>query len=151
MQLSCSIEIDGAQADVWAVISNIENSATFISGIKKVEILEQPTGPSIVGLKWQETREWMGKDAIEVMWITDASESNFYKTRAESHGSVHISGFNLDGSGNKTKLTMSFDAQPVSFGAKVIWALTGWMAKGAMKKTVTKDLDDIKIAAEKQG
>ena len=32
-----------------------------------------------------------------------------------------------------------------------MWALTGWMAKGAMRKTVDQDLADIKRAVEQAG
>ena len=79
---SRSIEIAAEPSRVWSVISDIENAVNHISGIKKIEVLEPRSNESIVGLKWQETREWMGRDAVEVMWVTDASEALFYETRA---------------------------------------------------------------------
>jgi len=151
MQVTRFIEIEASLAEVWSFVSNIENAGTWISGIKEVEILERATGPSILGLKWQETREWMGKDAVEVMWVTDASEPEYYETRAESHGSIYISRLELDRITAGTRLTMSFKGQPVTFGAKVLWALTGWMAKKALRKTIDQDLSDIKGAVEKRG
>jgi hypothetical protein len=86
-----SKEIMAPPEAVWSVVANIQNAASVISGIKEVEILETAAGPSIVGVKWKETREWMGRDAVEIMWITDACAPLFYETRAESHGSVYQS------------------------------------------------------------
>jgi hypothetical protein len=148
MKLSRSIDISATKEHVWSYIANIENAGSWISGIKKVEILEPAKGPSIVGLKWQETREFMGKDAIEVMWITDANDASFYETRAESHGSIYISRLELSEATTGCRLTMSFDSEAVALSAKVIWALTGWMAKGSLAKTIDKDLVDIKTVAE---
>jgi hypothetical protein len=149
MQITRSKEINAPPADVWAVVSDIEKAASRISGIKKIEVLERAAGPSIVGLKWRETREWMGKDAVEEMWITDASEPSFYATRAENHGSIYISRIELSETSTGTRLTMGFSGQPVTFGAKALWALTGWMAKKALRKTIDQDLADIKAAVEK--
>lgn len=148
MHVSRTTRINATPADVWSVVSDIENAERRISGIKAIEILERPAGPSIVGLKWRETREWMGKDAVEVMWITSASERAYYETRAESHGSVYTSRLELEAIDGGTRLTMDFRGTPVTLGAKVMWALTGWMAKGALRKTIDKDLSDIKEAAE---
>ena len=149
MQVTRFTEIDASPAGVWSVVSDIEKADTRISGIKEVEILERATGPSIVGLKWRETREWMGKDAVEVMWVTGASEPSYYETRAESHGSIYTSRIELETTSTGTRLTMGFSGQPVTFGAKVLWALTGWMAKNALRKTIDQDLADIKGAVEK--
>ena len=149
MQVTRFTEIDAPPSDVWSFVSDIENADTRISGIKEVEILERATGPSIVGLKWRETREWMGKDAVEVMWVSDASEPSYYETRAESHGSIYTSRIELETTSTGTRLTMGFCGQPVTFGAKVLWALTGWMAKKALRKTIDQDLADIKGAVEK--
>ena len=149
MQVTRFTEINASSSDVWSFVSDIENADTIISGIKEVEILEQAAGPSIVGMKWRETRKWMGKEAVEVMWITDASEPSYYETRAESHGSIYTSRIELETTSTGTRLTMGFSGQPVTFGAKVLWALTGWMAKKDLRKTINQDLADIKGAVEK--
>lgn len=148
MEMISSIEIDASPAQVWASVSNIENAANAISGIKSIEILESATGPSIVGLKWRETREMFGREAIETMWITEASDAEFYVTRAESHGSIYISRIELEPTSTGTRLSMRFEGQPVTVAAKVLWLLTGWMAKGAMRKAIDKDLADIKCSVE---
>ncbi|MBT8097656.1 MAG: SRPBCC family protein [Woeseia sp.] len=146
---SRSKEIAAPPAAVWAVISNIEDAAAVISGIKSIEVLESGTGEGIVGLKWKETREWMGRDAVEVMWVTDASEPSFYETRAESHGAAYRSRLELDPIAAGTRITMSFYCQPETTGARLMWILTGWMAKKSLRKAIDQDLEDIKVAVEK--
>lgn len=143
-----SIEIVAAPEAVWAVIADIQNAANVISGIKAIQILEAAPGPTIAGLKWKETREWMGRDAVEVMWITDARASAFYETRAESHGSIYTSRMELEPTQAGTRLTMQFNCQPETFGAKLMWLLTGWMAKKSLCKVIGQDLADIKAAVE---
>lgn len=146
---SRSVNIAAAPDAVWAVVADIPNAADVISGIKSIEVLEPASGPGITGLKWQETREWMGRDAVEVMWVTDASEPAYYATRAESHGSVYVSRLELEPAGGGTRLSMSFDCEPVSFGAKLMWLLTGWMAKKSLCKVIDQDLADIRAAVER--
>jgi len=143
---SQSIEIFAAPETVWGVIADIQNAVNVISGIKAIEILEAAPGPTITGVKWKETREWMGRDAVEVMWITDACSPSFYETRAESHGSVYTSRMELEPTQNGTRLTMKFNCQPETFGAKTMWLLTGWMAKKSLAKVIGQDLADIKAA-----
>lgn len=145
-----SIEIVAAPEAVWAVIADIQNAVNVISGIKAIEIVEPASGPSITGLKWKETREFMGRDAIEVMWITSASPPSFYETRAESHGAIYTSRLELEPTQAGTRLTMTFSAQADTLGAKVIWFLTGWMAKKSLCKVIDQDLADIKKAVEKR-
>jgi len=141
-------EITAPPETVWAIISDIKNAANIISGIKNIETLEDSAGPSLVGTKWKETREWMGREAIETMWITESCEPLFYETRAESHGSIYQSRLNLEPQPNCTSLTMQFSCQPVTLGAKVMWLLTGWLAKSSLQKLIDQDLEDIKIASE---
>lgn len=146
---SQSVEIAAPPEAVWRVIADIHNAANVISGIKEIQVLEEPTGPGIVGLKWKETREWMGKDAVEVIWITDASAPSFYDTRAESHGCIYQSKLQLEPNQAGTRLTMTFDCQPETFGARAMWFLTGWMAKKAVGKMIVQDLNDLKVAIER--
>lgn len=148
MKTSTSTDIAASPATVWSIISDIERSADTISGINKIEILERPKGSSLKGLKWKEWRTFAGREATEIMWITEARKDSHYVARAESHGAIYNSKMSITKAAGGCTLTMSFEGTPVTLGAKVMWALTGWMAKGAMRKAVAKDLADIKAAAE---
>lgn len=146
MQVSQSIHIDAPTKTVWDVITDIHGCEERISDIIRAEVLEE--GDPLVGLKWQETRKFAGKEATETMWITDAVDGEWYQTRAESHGAIYKSKMAVVPDGDGSKLTMSFDGEAVTTGAKIMWALTGWMAKKPLMKSIMADLTDIKAACE---
>ncbi len=148
MNIQEEITIQAPRNKVWQLISDIESSAGFITGIEKVEILEKPKN-SLVGLKWEETRILFGKTATEVMWITDVDEGISYKTRAERPGVVYISSLNLDEEGNQTRLTMGFESEISSLGTRILSAIMGVFFNKATQDAIKQDLVDIKSAAER--
>lgn len=148
MELKTNVQINATKEKVWSIISDIENSTDNISAIERIEILT-PRTEGLLGLKWKETRTMFGKQATEVMWITDAKENEFYQTRAESHGAIYISRLWLEENTNGTLLSMSFNGEPQTTGAKFMSMVLGWMFKGATVKALKKDLEDIKMVAER--
>lgn len=147
MEIKAEVIINAPVENIWKAIADIENSADFISGIEKVEILENP-GNGLVGTKWEETRTMFGQTATEIMWITDAEVNKYYKTRAERPGVVYISGLNLEDLGGSSKVTMQFDAEISSFGMKIMSAITGIFFKKATRDAIQQDLEDIKKYVE---
>lgn len=147
MNIEVDIEISASKERVWVAITDIENCGDMISAITKINVLNKPLD-GVVGLKWEETRTMFGKEATETMWITDAVENEYYKTRAESHGTVYISKMALSGQEDKTLLTMAFQAQAQNILGKVMSACMSFFFKGSMKKMVVKDLEDIKNHVE---
>ena len=147
MNVEVQVDINGTKEDVWNVITDIENAVDTIKGIEKIEVLEKPAD-SFVGLKWRETRTMFGRTATEVMWITDAVENKSYKTRAESHGAVYVTTFDLSEKGENVRLTMNFEGEPQSFFAKIMAALTSGMMKKSTEEALMQDLMDIKVKVE---
>lgn len=147
MNAEATVRIDRPRDEVWRVITDIEHASETISGIEQVEILERPPG-GLVGLKWVETRTMFGKTATETMWITEAEENRFYRTRAESHGAVYVSTLQLSDAGEGTELIMRFGAEPSTLGARILGATLGRLFAGATRKALLKDLEDIKRAVE---
>ena len=148
MHLQVTVPVNASKHDVWQVVADIENAANTISAIDKIEVLEKPS-QGLVGLKWRETRTLFGKTATETMCVTNAVEDQFYSTEARSHGAVYKSRIQVSDKGGTTLLSMDFDAEPNSFGAKLLSATIGVMFKNATKKALLKDLEDVKAAAEK--
>ena len=148
MQVSTSIEISKPKEDVWRAITDIENSAGMISSIIAIDVLDKPE-VGFLGFKWKETRKMFGKEATEIMWVTDSVENEYYSTRAESHGSIYVSRLSLTDKGQSTVLSMSFSGEANSLSAKIISTLMGFIIKGSMKKELQKDLADIKQYVEK--
>ena len=147
MKVSTSIEISKPRENVWKAITDIENCQERISSIIAIEVLEKPEA-GFVGFKWKETRKMFGKEATEIMWVTDSVENEYYSTRAESHGSVYVSRLSVTESAGITTLTMSFSGEAQSLLARILSALMGAFIKGSMKKELQKDLVDIKNYVE---
>lgn len=119
MNISVTVDIEKSKPDVWHTVSNIEQAASFISGIQKVTVLNKPN-QGLIGFKWQETRIMFGKEATEVMWITDAVDEEFYQTRAESHGMIYQSRIKVTSIEKGTQLTMTFAGEATSFIGKAM-------------------------------
>jgi hypothetical protein len=150
MEVSVEVEIAKTKEQVWQAITDIDHCMGMISGILAVEILHRPES-GLVGLKWQETRMMFGKEASEIMWITDAVENQFYCTRAESHGSIYLTRMAVRDNGDgQSMLTMSFNGQGQSIMVKVLSALMSPFMKASMKKMLLDDLNQIKTFVEKR-
>ena len=147
MQIRVQVSINGSREGIWKVITDIENSVDRISAIDEVEILEKPES-GLVGLKWQETRTMFGKSATEVMWITDVVENESYDVRAESHGMVYLSRLSISQEGDRHILSMEFGGEAQTFMGKLMSATMGVFFKGATKKALLQDLEDIKAVVE---
>ena len=148
MLVEAQVAINGSKEAIWAMITDIENAAKTISSIEKVEILERPTS-GVAGLKWRETRKVFGKSATETMWITDAVENEYYKTGAESHGFYYVCTLSISEEGGGSALKMTHESRPQGFMTKVMSFLMGFLLKGAIRKMLLKDLNDIKAAVER--
>ena len=148
MAIKSEVFITAPVEKVWKVITDIKNSAEFISGIEKVEVLEDP-GNSLIGFKWEETRTMFGQTATEIMWITDLKENQYYRTRAERPNVVYISSLALEELPDGTKLSMEFEAEISSFGMKILSTITGIFFNKATRDAMQQDLEDIKEFVEK--
>ena len=147
MKVAQNIVINSTKELVWKAITDIENSESMIPSILNINILSRPSR-SLVGLKWEETREMFGKEAMETMWITDAVTNEYYCTRAESHGSVYTTKLSLGDCESGTLLTMSFSGIPQTIIAKALSLLMLPFIKHSIKKALLKDLEDIKSFIE---
>ena len=147
MLVEIQVTIHGSRAAIWAAMTDIEHASAIIHGIEKIEILARPAN-GLVGLKWRETRMLFGKPATADKWITDASENEFYKTRAESDGFVFLSTMSISESSGGMTLTSSHDSRPQSLVAKVMSIPMGLLFKGVARKALLQDLNDIRSAVE---
>ena len=148
MLVEAQTNIHGSKSAVWAVMTDIENAAAILSGVEKIEIVERPAS-GLVGLRWRETRMYFGSLATVEKQITDAVENEFYKTRAEDSGFVFLSTMNISESDGVVTLTSSHDTQPQGFVAKLKSAPMIFF-KGVIRKALMQDLNDIKVAVEKE-
>ena len=147
MIVEAQVTINGSKAAVWAAITNLEHAAEIIRGIERIEILEKPA-TGLVGLRWRETRMLFGKPATVEKWITDAVESEFYKTRAEDGGFIFLTTKSISESGGGITLAEAHESKPQTIVAKLSVQML-FLFKGLVKKALRQDLNDIKAAVEK--
>lgn len=147
MSVEVAVTVDAPKSRVWRTVADIENAADTISAIERIEVLEKPHD-GLLGLKWRETRTMYGKAATETMWISDVDDESYYVTEAQSHGSVYRTEVRVAEEGGKTRLSMVFDAEAETFGARVMSAMMGFVVNRAVKKNLLQDLQDVKRAAE---
>lgn len=149
MFVEAQVPINGSRAAIWAAITNIEKASEILSGIEDIEVLEKPAN-GLVGLRWRETRMLFGKPATAEKWITEATENEFYKTRAEDNGFVFLTTMRIAESRGGLTLTSSHDSRPQGIVARFMSIPMGLLFKGVAKKAILQDLNDIKTAVEQQ-
>lgn len=145
-RVETGIHFSAPQDAVWAHITDLERAEERIQGIKKLELLTD--GPIGKGSRFRETRVMFGKEATEEMEITGWNPPNSYTIEAESHGCHYTSVISLEPEGDGTRVSISFEGQPLTFGAKVMSGLMGWMMKGACRKAFEADFNDLKKSLE---
>ncbi len=137
--------IRAAPERVFAISTDLENLAERVSGIESVEVLTE--GPMREGTRWRETRTMLGKQATEEMWVTRFEPPRSLVVEAESHGAHYRTEFRFEPEGLGTRVTMVFGARPLTLAAR-IFSVIGVLAMGSIRKTLERDLDDVKRAAE---
>lgn len=154
MQITVSETIHAPIDRVFAVATNIPDAAETVRGINSIEVLEEAphadnnNGVVGKGFKWRETRTMFGKQATEDMWITEWTPPEGYWVEARSHGCHYVSSFTFEDLGSSsTRMTMSFDGTPETFGAKVMMKIFSFMNK-KLTQCLVDDLADIKSICE---
>ncbi len=130
---------------VFAQASDFANAPKHVSGIKRVEMLTD--GPVRVGTRFRETRVMFGKEATEEMEVIALTPPLGYVLGSESCGCRYRCEIRLSPSSNGTDVIMNFDAQPLTFFARIMGKLMGFMMK-SVAKACAKDLEDLKTAVE---
>jgi len=146
-KVEAQVSISASKAQVWKTISNIAELDKVLSGVEKIEILFQPSN-GWVNLKWRETRLYVGKPAAIDKWIVEATENEHYRTRAEMDGFIFETTLSVHAENEGgTILTSIHEYKAGGFLAK-LKSLPMIFFKGALKKAIQQDLDDIKTAIE---
>lgn len=148
MIVEAQVTISSNKTEVWKAICDIRHAAEILSGVEKIEILNEPAN-GLAGLKWRETRMYFEKPAAIDKWITDAVENKFYTTRAEMDGFIFLTTVSISESNGHIVLTSSHETISQGLLAK-IKSLPMIFFKGMLKKAILQDLNDIKAAVERK-
>ena len=134
--------------NVWRVLTDLDNGASTISAIEKIERLDGGSGFD-VGTTWRETRTMFGKTATEDMTVTELDPGRSYTTEARSHGAYYRSTHFVEPIEGGSRITMAFAAQPTSPISKIFSLTIGRLFDSYTRKALAKDLTDIAAAAER--
>ncbi len=149
MQITCQTRVNAPVERVFEVFTDLPAAPERVRGIKALEVLTD--GPIGKGTRFRETRVMFGKEATEVMEITEFHPNQMYAVEAESCGCHYRSELHFRPDGGATDVRMTFGGTPLTTGAKVMGALMGWMMKGACRKAMDQDFEDLKRVAEQRG
>ncbi|WP_406861307.1 SRPBCC family protein [Streptomyces sp. HUAS MG47] len=145
--------IQAPQGRVWEAITDLPEMPRVLSGVERVEVLTE--GGFDVGTRWRETRRMLGKEATEVMTVTECVPPERYVTVADSHGMHYESEFELlkgDAAATWTTVVMRFTATPTAGGLMGLLAkATGALGVKAVSRALAKDLDEVAAAVEQRG
>lgn len=144
--MTVSRHVDAPRQRVWDVVTDLDRSPEVISAIQKIERV-QGDGFGL-GTRWRETRTMFGREATEVMEVTEVDPPRGYVVETEGAGTHYRSEFSLTDEGDGTRLTMTFGAEPRGVVGRVMAATVGRLFSGATRSAVTADLDDIARTCE---
>lgn len=128
---------------------DLENWPEQIEAIVAVEKLSE--GPVGNGTKFTETRVMFGKEHAETMTFADVVPNKSYTLVCDSCGVHYESTHTLIPDNGGTTLRMEMSSKPYKLSSKIMSPVMGLFMKGAMKKMINKDFDDLARACEAEG
>lgn len=144
-RLMLSKMIEAPRESVFAEFSDFRTVADRLSGVKRCEVLTD--GPIRAGTRYRETREMMGKEATEEMEITVFDPPSMYRVEGFSCGARWICDLKFSESAGGTLVEMEFSSRAETLMGKLMSPL-GFLMKGAMRKCIEGDLNDLKAHIE---
>lgn len=146
-EMFVSVDVAAPVARVWAVVCDLEAASDIITAITRVERLDDGEGFG-VGTRWRETRTMFGREATEVMEVTTIEPERSYTVEADARGAHYRTIVGIEPHGERTRLSMTFGAEPTGSVSKVMAATIGKLFERSTRKALQQDLTDIAAAAE---
>ncbi len=147
MHVQATKTIAASPERVWALVTDLEEFEQAISGITKIERLDDGDGFQ-VGTRWRETRVLFGREAVEEMEVTSLEPGKAYTVEADGRGAHYRSVLSVKPSGEGAVLEMSFSGEPTGAFSRFMAATVGKLFEGATRRAFEKDLAEIAAAAE---
>jgi carbon monoxide dehydrogenase subunit G len=132
-------------ADVFAVFADVENAASRITEILRIEKLTP--GPVGVGSRFKETRVMFKREATETFEVTAFEPGDNYELTATSCGAEFCTRFTFTPDGNGTRVDVTVQTRALSLYAKLFTPMA-FLMKGMMRKCLIRDLEQLRTAVE---
>jgi len=138
-------------ADIDQVFDTFRDLDIIEKHVQGITLLERLNGPAKmeVGTKWRETRVMFGKEATEVMWVTEMNKDKNYVVEAESRGTHYRSEYTFTQQADDVLVQLTFEGIPLTFGTKIMSALF-FLFAGMTKKMLLKDMKSLKVLLESE-
>ena len=143
--LTVTKQINAPANAVFDKFTDFAHAAENVGGIESLEILTD--GPVGKGTRFRETRIMFNRAATEEMEITAWEAGKSYTVEAESCGAHYATKFTVEPQGESSVVRMDMQVRPLTMTARLMAPL-GWLMKGAMKKCLAADMDDLKQGLE---
>lgn len=127
---------------VFKSISEISHLPQTVPEIEKVEFLSETK--SGIGTCFRETRIINGKESITDLEVTEYKKNEHIRMKADSHGTVWDSLFQVEKEGEFTRLTLTMDAN----AHRLLPKLLNPLMKGMYKQGLEKHVNAVKAYCE---
>ena len=124
--------IDAPLEVVFETISDIRNFSRAIPDIVDVEFLSDTQ--TWIGTRFRETRIMRGREASTVLEVTEYVDDERIRLVSDSHGTIWDSEFTVRQHAGATELTLTMDAQPHAFLARLMVPVTRRFVQSALEK-----------------
>ncbi len=149
MQMTVSRDIAASAATVWATITDIDGSAQVLSGVERLERLDDRATFG-VGVRWRETRVKLGGESTEELVVTEVEPPRSYTIRAESADTSYVSVLRVEPLGqHHCRLTKSLAAELSGLLGRLLAATVGRLLLRTSRELLRQDLVDIATHAER--
>jgi hypothetical protein len=132
---------------VYATVTDIARWPDFARATQHLEVLTP--GPLAIGTRFRETRTMFGRTATEEMTVAALDPPRRFDLTAENHGTRYLARHDIEPTPSGSRLRLVFEGEAVTFAGK-LGMLIGVLFKGAVKKQLQADLDDVKAEAERR-
>jgi carbon monoxide dehydrogenase subunit G len=138
-----------APADVaWAVMTDLERSAAVLSGVTRIERLDDGTGFD-VGTRWRETRTVLGREASEELAVTAIDHADRRCVlEADNRGTHYVSTMAATPTPTGALLQMTLESRDGGFAGRLRARTIGRAVEGMTRSALEQDLRDVAAAAE---
>ncbi len=103
------------------------------------------------GMTFTCTRQMMGKAHTETLEVAQVDPGTSYTMECDSCGALWTSRYFFEPAGDATRVRMEMWSKPRTLVAKVMSPVMGLVFSGMVKKSINKELDELKAACEGGG
>ena len=131
---------------VFEIFADIPGTGTRISAITRLEMLSE--GPIGRGTRWRETRVMFGREAVEVMWISEFDPPRSYSVEAENSGAKYLTRYDFISENGGTRVVLTFGAEAQTFFAKMMGKVFFKLMAKSVREALKKDMVELKEICE---